>query len=252
LKKQAKRLFRQQKRASLIVRFLARKETLERKNQLEREQNKLMERVKQIQTNKDELTKQAEKIQADEDRYAEEYQRAFETILNPSTNDHQKWVYLRQKKTLGLALKEHMPDIAIFDISLFEIRQAIQRDCAFFKSVFVDFLRIFDGHKTFLGARFKNNLVDSGLSIFTDDPAGEKVNLEFIIANPASKMSFDSYRKWMNYCTKSHQECQKPSSTFMSTRVVELLHVNGRLCIRLRETKCEPAEKGPYAALSYC
>lgn len=86
-----------------------------------------------------------------------------------------------------------------------------------------------------------------------DDPTGREITLESIITKPASDASFILHRNWMNYCVEFHQKCHKPSSrTFMPTRVVELLHINGRLRLRLRETECEFAERSPYVALSYC
>jgi len=68
--------------------------------------------------------------------------------------------------------------------------------------------------------------------------------------NPSSDYSFSLARDWLDNCLKTHKQCLKPSGSFMPTRVIEMLYVQGKRVLRLRETRFEKPE--PYAALSYC
>lgn len=84
----------------------------------------------------------------------------------------------------------------------------------------------------------------------SDNTAGEFYYTKPINPTPGSEKSLELARSWFRECYSSHSECQQNETSYMPTRLIEIIRRGESWCLGLRETK--KGKKAPYAALSYC
>ncbi|KAK4455295.1 heterokaryon incompatibility protein-domain-containing protein [Podospora aff. communis PSN243] len=85
-----------------------------------------------------------------------------------------------------------------------------------------------------------------------DDPAARFIRSRPINTSPGSAHSLDRVSTWLEKCQEEHQGvCSRlTKSTFMPSRLVEVLDSAGQSCLRLTLAQC--IAKSPYIPLSYC
>lgn len=105
------------------------------------EQTQQAEQLEQLE--QVEQADQAKQYQIAKDEYDKDFHHELDIAMNRFKEDRTQWKKLRNE-TLRLALQKDIRGVTVFELSLFQIRQAVQGDCTFFKSIFVDFLRISD------------------------------------------------------------------------------------------------------------